>query len=68
MAVLELADTTKMTGKTQEMLGNLEKGMGFMPNIMKQMANSPAALESFLSSRDALLRGSLDAQMIALSR
>jgi AhpD family alkylhydroperoxidase len=66
MAVLELADTTKMTGKTQEMLGNLEKGMGFMPNIMKQMANSPAALESFLSSRDALLRGSLDAQMIAL--
>jgi alkylhydroperoxidase family enzyme len=66
MPVLELADTSKITGKTQEMLSTLEKGIGFTPNIMKQMANSPAALEAFLSSREALSRGFLDAQMIAL--
>ncbi len=66
MPVLNLADTTKITGKTQEMLGNLEQGLGFMPNIMKQMANSPAALEMFLNSRETLNQGLLDKQMIAL--
>ncbi len=64
--MLQLADTSKITGKTQEMLSNLEKGIGFTPNIMKQMANSPAALEAFLSQREALSRGALDAKTIAL--
>ena len=66
MAVMQLADTSKLTGKNQEMLTQLEQSMGLMPNIMKQMANSPAALEAFLSSRDALSKGALSDKMRAL--
>jgi alkylhydroperoxidase family enzyme len=66
MVAMQLADTSKLTGKPQELLSQLEKSMGLTPNIMKQMANSPAALESFLASRDALSRGLLDEKMRAL--
>lgn len=66
MAAIQLADTSKITGRPQELLTQFEKGMGFVPNVVKQMANSPAALESFLTSRDVLSRGSLDASMIAM--
>ncbi len=65
MPVLELADTTKLTGRPQELLSGFEKGMGFAPNVLKVMANSPAALEAFLSAREAISKGALDAQMIA---
>ncbi len=66
MAALQSADTSKITGKPQELLSQFEKGMGFVPNVVKQMANSPAALEAFLTSRDVLSKGSLDAQFIAM--
>src|SRR5262249_22704790 len=39
------------------------KNLGVVPNILKQMANSPAALESFLSQREALAQGFLDEPM-----
>ncbi len=63
MVAMQLADTSKLTGKAQEMLLQFEKSMGLTPNILKQMANSPAALEAFLSSREALSRGFLDEKM-----
>ena len=66
MAVMQLADTSKLTGKNSEMLAHLEQSMGLMPNIMKQMANSPAALEAFLSSREALSKGQLSDKMRSL--
>lgn len=62
---MPLADTDKLTGKAQELLSEMEKSMGFTPNILKQMANSPAALESFLSAKDALSRGFLSHKMQA---
>jgi len=66
MAVMQLADTSKLTGKSLEMLTELEKSAGLMPNVMKQMANSPAAVESFLSSREALSKGLLSDKMRSL--
>jgi alkylhydroperoxidase family enzyme len=63
MAALALADTTKLTGKAQELLSGIEKSMGMTPNFFKQLANSPAALESFLSTRDSLSKGLLDPKM-----
>jgi alkylhydroperoxidase family enzyme len=66
MAVMQLADTSKLTGKNLEMLNELEKSSGLMPNVMKQMANSPAAIEAFLSSREALGKGFLSAKMRSL--
>ena len=66
MAVMQVADTSKLTGKNSEMLAQLEKSMGLLPNVMKQMANSPAALEAFLSSKEALSKGLLSDRMRAL--
>lgn len=65
-AVLAYADTSKLTGKAQELLSKFDQGLGFTPNIMKQMANSPAALEAFLSARTALAGGALDEKMRCL--
>jgi alkylhydroperoxidase family enzyme len=66
MPAMQLADTTKITGKAQELLTQFDKGMGLTPNLFKQMANSPAALEAFLGAKDSLSRGLLDAKMQAM--
>jgi alkylhydroperoxidase family enzyme len=66
MAVMQLADTSKLTGKNLEMLTELEKSSGLMPNVMKQMANSPAAVEAFLLSKEALGKGLLTDKMRSL--
>lgn len=64
-ASMPLADTSTLSGRAKDLLSETEKGLGFTPNILKQMANSPAALESFLSAKDALSRGLLSAKMQA---
>jgi alkylhydroperoxidase family enzyme len=66
MPAMQLADTSKLTGKAQELLGQFEKNVGLVPNILKQMANSPAALEAFLVSRDILSNGLLSAKLRTL--
>lgn len=63
---MQLADTSKLTGRAQELLTQFDKGLGFTPNVVKQMANSPAALEAFLASREALSRGYLDEKTRAI--
>jgi alkylhydroperoxidase family enzyme len=66
MAVMQSADTSKLTGKTQEMLAQFDKTFGLTPNVLKQVANSPAALEAFLSAREALGKGALTDKMRAI--
>jgi alkylhydroperoxidase/carboxymuconolactone decarboxylase family protein YurZ len=63
MAVMQLVDTSKLTGKSQELLAGYETKHGMVPNVLKQMANSPVALEAFLSSRDIMAKGVLDPKM-----
>jgi alkylhydroperoxidase family enzyme len=63
---MQLSDTASLTGKTKDLLSELDKSMGLTPNVLKQMANSPAALEAFLLSRDALSKGFLTGKMRAL--
>jgi alkylhydroperoxidase family enzyme len=63
MAAIQLADTSKLTGRSKELLDSFEKGMGKVPNILKQVANSPAALEAMLGTRESLSKGLLDEQM-----
>jgi alkylhydroperoxidase family enzyme len=63
MAAIQLADTSKLTGRSKELLDQFEKGAGKVPNILKAVANSPAALEGMLAFRDGLSKGLLDEQM-----
>lgn len=66
MPGMPMADISKLTGRTQELLTMSQQGGGIVPNVLKQMANSPAALEAFMAAREALCRGALDPKVGAL--
>ncbi len=58
------------TGKTKELLGAVKSRFGRVPNMIQEMANSPAALEAYLQFSGALAGGSLSAanrEQIALA-
>lgn len=50
------------TGKTKELLGAVEKSLGSVPNLFRVVANSPAALDGFLSFSRALKASKLTAK------
>jgi len=47
------------TGQAQRLLQGVEGKLGFVPNIMRTMANSPAVLQSYLEFSNALSKGNL---------
>ncbi|MBN8550430.1 MAG: carboxymuconolactone decarboxylase family protein [Deltaproteobacteria bacterium] len=53
---------TNPTGKAAELLGMVQKKMGRVPNMMSTLANSPAALEMYLTMSGLLGGSSLSAQ------
>lgn len=50
------------TGRSRELLDGVHAKLGVTPNLMRAMANSPAALESYLQFSGALGRGELSAK------
>ena len=58
------------TGKTAELFGAVQKKMGMVPNLVRVLGNSPAALESYLQFSGSLSGGVLTAkerELIALA-
>lgn len=49
-------------GKAKLLLDGVQKSLGMTPNIMRMLANSPAALEAYLGLLKALGGASIDAQ------
>jgi len=49
-------------GKSKTLLEGVKSKMGMTPNIMKTMANSPAALDAYLNFSNSLRSGVLTAQ------
>jgi len=47
------------TGKAKELLDQVQKKLGFVPNLVRTMAVSPAALEGYLGLSGALAGGAL---------
>ena len=47
------------TGRAQRLLHGVESKLGFAPNIMRTMANSPAVLQGYLEFSNALSKGNL---------
>ena len=45
------------TGQAQRLLHGVESKLGFAPNIMRTMANSPAVLQGYLEFSNALTKG-----------
>lgn len=49
-------------GKAKQLLDGVQKSMGVTPNIMRMLANSPAALEAYLGLLKSLGGASIDAK------
>ena len=50
-------------GKTAQLYSAIESRLGFVPNLMRVLGNSPAALEGYLSLSAAIARGVLPARV-----
>jgi uncharacterized peroxidase-related enzyme len=59
MARFKYLDQTSASGKSKDYLATLQAKLGGLPNIFKAMANSPAALNSYMSLSGALSESSL---------
>lgn len=63
MARLPEIDPTQATGKAKELLDGVQAQMKMVPNLMRALANSPAALEAYLAFNEKLSHGSLPAKL-----
>ncbi len=60
---LEAIDPETATGQAKKLLDGVQKKLGFTPNVMRTMANSPAVLQGYLSFSNALGKGSLSPKL-----
>jgi len=60
---LPTLDPAAATGKTKSLFAGIEARLGMVPNMIRVLANSPAALESYLALNSALDRGKLGAPL-----
>ena len=56
-------DPTTATGKTEQLFGAVQKSLGFVPNLVRVLGNSPAALGGYLNFSGALAGGVLPAKL-----
>lgn len=59
MPRLNTIDPATATGEARTLLEGVQKSLGMAPNIARTMANSPAALNGYLSFSGALAKGRL---------
>lgn len=62
MTRIKQIDPSEAQGKAKQLLDGVQKSMGMTPNIMRALANSPAALEAYLGLLAALDGASIDAK------
>ena len=63
MQRLASIDPEQATGRAKEFLNATKSQLGMVPNLMKTLANSPAALDSYLHFSNALNHGLLSAKL-----
>lgn len=61
MQNLPSVNPTDATGKTKQIFDGLQKNLGTVPNLMRTLANSPAALNAYMSFNAALGEAKLPA-------
>lgn len=59
---IAIPTTDQTPAASQPLLDAVHKQLGVVPNLMKLVGNSPAALEGYLSLNGALSKGKLDAK------
>ena len=63
MAQIKMVDPAQATGKSKELLTDLENRIKSVPNLAKALANSPAALKAWMEFEIALDKGSLNTKL-----
>jgi len=56
-------DPESTSGKSRQLLDDVQEEWGMTPNIVRTLANAPVALEGYLSFVDALSRGTLGPEL-----
>lgn len=59
MSRIPAIDPTQATGKTAELFATVKARLGVVPNLMRTLGHSPAALESYLTLGSLLAKGGL---------
>ncbi len=59
MSRLQAINPDQATGQAKRLLDGVQSKLGFAPNIMRTMANSPAVLQGYLEFSNALSQGTL---------
>jgi uncharacterized peroxidase-related enzyme len=62
MSRLNPIDPAQAEGKAKSLLDAVQQKLGITPNILRTMANAPAALEAYLGFNQALAGASLDSK------
>lgn len=62
MPTIPALDPQSATGKAKTLLDAVQKKLGRVPNLMRTLAQAPAALDGYLALGGALAAGSLDAK------
>jgi len=62
MARVAVIDPQSATGEAKQLLDAVQAGLGMVPNFIRVLANSPAALSAFLGIHGIAGAGALDAQ------
>lgn len=63
MARLKAINPDEATGKTRELFDTVQNKMGMVPNMMRTMGNSPAALNGYLGFNAALNNASIGSKL-----
>ena len=63
VARIQPIELDQADGKAKTLLENVGKALGMVPNLMRTLAHSPAALEAYLGFGKALGGGSLSAKL-----
>ena len=62
MPRIQPVNPAEATGKTKQLLDGVQAKLGMTPNLMRTLANAPAALDAYLKFGSALSTGGLDAK------
>ncbi len=63
MSRISVPAVEQVPAKSKPLLDAVHKQLGVVPNLMKLVGHSPAALEGYLSLNGALAKGTLDARL-----
>jgi alkylhydroperoxidase family enzyme len=67
MPTLNPVDLESLTGRSRELIERVQQRSGRVPNMVRLLVNSPAALDGYIGFAGAMTQGALPAELQALT-